>query len=818
MKVWRHLYTRAAAEESGAPEFRTVACASPLDPSARRGLEMLTGSAARSVAGLSAPRRCRLLQPSPTDVDRCVLSQAQPLAPSFDGRPGNCWVESLVVPHGWLERLGWDLPVAFGALDWWGPERGQAEARRSRGTPASLPEEDLPAVGPGDPARRVRLAKLVPDQKLRRGLLAAFAQQAQESADPAPPIYVVAAADDELGELEELLLLLPLAFPPDLRRRADADGRPRCLRLATLGGEKAVPSPDLAGVRPSGLDDLRGGPGHVFDLAGGVPPPMPDGEAMRLASRIDGSLTGGDPRRIAALHEDRRPVEPRPAERTTMTVKRNPPPRGPGDGGSAAGAVLGTDDHLEARESGWARREAAEAAAGSALSALAAERDGLADDLAEVVRAQREKLQQDADRLTQELRDAGIDESNALAKVARQAQSDLRRAFQSKERELKSSLDGWLDDRIRHLDAEQREIKEALDRRFEEAREALETRRTRALHEIGDAGGLPPEDDDKPRKKRFSIGGAAVAGRRLLGRRSVWIGLTVVLVLVITAVGWNQWTSDNGEPEVNGRPTLGRGEESPFQTGDRAPALDVLDGALAQALLGRALEQPELRRRAAQAWVLVALDGGDPALGADESCTLVQTLVRQRLVALAEDPIPVDGSCGPGTQSVVRAAAAATGCGDRSWEAEAACLVVRELVRDAEACTASWPFRLGCPWTVERAERLLALARVAAQWGAAGQVLRRQVDLLANPQLAAAVPERWDDEDRREFLPLAGLLAQAGFGGVPDGAPWNTDLSRRELELTRDYLDDLSATAGEEAREPPGGGPAAAPPAGAAGP
>ena len=246
----RHVFTSTPDHFSGGGGFRTVACAAALREREMVPLiESLVESYNNREGGGAS---CRQFAPLVRGV--YVFTVFTPLADSPDGRTGNFWAETQVVPSDWLEPAGWDAAAAFSALSWLGPQNlGEL--------PPDLDPEPLVHLEPGCIERLGRLHELVPPNCLEP-LLHAIARQsfglrALEllEAQGAPPSH-----------LEEVVMLLPLTVPPTSRRYGN---QYRCLTLRTrcpVGGMKF--RTDITGYPAAAAAGLEDSDGLVVDLGG----------------------------------------------------------------------------------------------------------------------------------------------------------------------------------------------------------------------------------------------------------------------------------------------------------------------------------------------------------------------------------------------------------------------------------------------------------------------------------------------------------------------------------------------------------------------
>src|SRR6185436_9645965 len=133
--AYRHVFTSAPDNFPGGGGFRTVAYAAAL-----RGMVSPIESLVESYKTREGEASCRQFV-SLAQGKAYALTTFTPLADSPDGRIGNFWAETQVVPSDWLEEAGWEAAAAFDALSWLGP-------RNLGDLPRDL-EQPLPALKPG---------------------------------------------------------------------------------------------------------------------------------------------------------------------------------------------------------------------------------------------------------------------------------------------------------------------------------------------------------------------------------------------------------------------------------------------------------------------------------------------------------------------------------------------------------------------------------------------------------------------------------------------------------------------------------------------
>jgi hypothetical protein len=252
--AFRHIFTSAPENFPGGGGFQTVACAAAL-----REMSSLIEFLVESYKSLDRDgAHCRQFVPLPHGK-AYALTVFTPLAESPDGRTGNFWAETQVVPIDWLEQAGWDAAAAFDALSWMGP-------RDLSRLPRNLEPEPLAPLEPGPVERLARLCELVPPGCLD-ALLHAVVQQSRGLR----PLRLLEVQGAPASHLETVVTLLPLTVPPTSRRYRD-DDQHRCLTLRTrcpVGG-MAFPA-DITGYPAAAADNLELSDGFVVDLTGRLP-------------------------------------------------------------------------------------------------------------------------------------------------------------------------------------------------------------------------------------------------------------------------------------------------------------------------------------------------------------------------------------------------------------------------------------------------------------------------------------------------------------------------------------------------------------------
>lgn len=252
----RHIYTAVEKGRGQKSGFRTVAHS--------EHLRQMVPSIQSLVDGFSAPDgnepRCRQLLKVP-ESSAYALSTFTALGPMPDGRPGNYWAETIMVPDVWLERAGWDTAAAFAALEWLGP---QAHLE----SPEELDPVALPDLEPGSLDRLAILSESVHEDRLVP-LLRAVVQQSTGL----KPLRILATLKTPQEALEKVVMYLPLLVHPALRTYMEGS-KLRCLTLRTWSPpEPMTPAADLTGFPIIAADRLAMEGSDVIDLGGLVRAP-----------------------------------------------------------------------------------------------------------------------------------------------------------------------------------------------------------------------------------------------------------------------------------------------------------------------------------------------------------------------------------------------------------------------------------------------------------------------------------------------------------------------------------------------------------------
>lgn len=786
MELVRHVFTRSPHGSLGEPGFQTVACSPGLDKAWWDWLGDLVAKAAPTDG--SGGRR-HLLHPA-RQAGRSVLSRIEPLADSFDDRPGNYWAESLVLPNAWLAGAGWDLAAAVDRLDWYGP--GQEFAASGV---FELPGQTLPELSAGPLDRLRRIPEIVTQPEVRHALLASFAEQAASGGEPAKPIYVVAEGSAP-ADLEELLCLLPLAFPAWMRARS-GDGATRCLRLLTIGRKSAVSQPDLLGLPASQLDEVRGH-GVLIDLGLGVPPQAFGGEAMKLAREIDAALVDGDWPRLGQLGSQAagpdaasRKRERRPEKGETMEEKPKQGRR--------------LERPFEVYDQVWQERAEAEDEVAAVLELLYRDREEVLNLAREEVQRQKEAFRAELKRLREGLRQEIEDGQVGLQETAGKLQSELRAQINRGTAEIQRIADGLGGE---HADRHQ-QLLDDMERRYKEAGQAIDASWKRKQGSLDQAKlklvNLIEESDPQAVQRMQDLvvseaadeasgdsrsGGAAKPSwwAKLRSDRRFWIALIGAVAVLLAA--WAVWIVVSGTP-TSDTPGGDDEVELPPQGEDAAAAQASLrellqERPVAGAVLSAAAANDRLRSEAAAVWLQLSLGEG-VALDDASSCYLLQTAVRREQVRLgAAQVLTVDGGCGAGTQQALAQVAGRRDCRGE-WTTQASCLLTQELLAGREGCRLRWPVEPTCRLRHSEASRLLRLVREAHSLAPA--MNRAGYDLAFAPALADGLGETLSEGDGDALVPLAFRLERAAAAaGDLSVEPWSVQLTSEQLERTEEHV------------------------------
>lgn len=774
---------------------------------------------------------CLQLLPVP-QTEAYALTVFTPLGKAPDGREGNFWAETLVVPGSWLAQGDWDAAAAFAALTWWGPESARESLRQD------LEPEPLPALAAGPLERLGRLVEAVPRDHLWPLLLAVIQQS-----HGLRPVRLLEADRGRAGELEDVVMQLPLVVPPPYRLVREA-GRERCLSLRTRSPARGMaPRADITGFPPAAMEAREADDGVVVDLSGRIKPPSSrDTFGTGYARWLHGMLEAGAWGAIARLYEKARStpagnffvnfksladgsargvaVPARlperlpgalegPPEEVVAGEAQRPAPAAGGGGAGAAGVQASFDELGPAAQAAPAD---VPPAAPRAVAAAGGTPEGSAVATAQAGWARRSQVEGEVWEGYESYR-------TALDQLVAELRDDLARDFETRAAELRRQVmalreaqDGKLDAISRDLkDAEKRSRqkgdslgKESDDRTAKLAAHArrltLLEKRVKLLAQSGGAAGvaaagdLLPEDEppegSEPSERLVGVARPGWAERLrdwLAENRPLVASVAASVVLVALAVP-ALWLWSKRRPQEARPPTA--------ETARREAAAlvrRVTDGAVAAAALGFAAGQEE-SERVAQEIAALALSHGVRIDGMTE-CALLQAGLRRQ-----EPGIEVDGRCGQGTTGALVNSEMDPCCRafQRQGDAQAVdrlgnCFVADQLRRGwgseqgqggSEACDGESPWRAGRSWTANETAAALALFSQAAT----------AVDATARPDLAQAL---------RDLDPLASPQMRQSLAGKT----LTDDQAERVLELVwaidqrRDEPEALEELSLEEIRQ-----------------
>jgi hypothetical protein len=827
----RHVLTWAPDGPLEGPGVQSVAWAAGLEKAQLlRTIEQLIESyqGERYQSDAKNEPRCRQLLLVP-GTDAYALTVFTPLGEAPDGREGNVWAETLVVPGSWLAQGDWDAAAAFEALTWWGPEGRQ-------GLRQDLEPEPLPPLVAGPLDRLAPLVDAVPQNHLWP-LLLAIVQQSKGLR----PVRLLEADRDRAGELEEVVMLLPLAVPPSCRLYKVA-GQARCLSFRTRSPARGMTPPaDITGFPLDAADQLHPEDGVIVDLAGRMlPSEIHDTFGSAYAKSLQGLLYERAWDEIGRLYESARsmpvtnffltfkkllgdfrgtaPVVPKAPERSPEAAET---PRGmvQDDYPLLAAAVPGENAAMAGAQASPA--EVIPPTAGPpavAAQAVAAPAGTLGGEplSGSTVRRTREAWEE---RRTMEGEAWGLIESyreqlgNLVQSLRQDFQKDLKRAGA----DLRLQLADLREGQKKELDAFQREVNEIKEvgkrsrqrsaslgkeaegrtaarpndhggrlKELEERLKKLEGGRAKKLERGRAAAGaaaaqLDAEEAPSETARRSGNDGPPIDEspegfwERLLEYRKLAVPLGIVLLVVLVA----------GDRVLSG----GRRQQAPppLTSGQEAALLErVGHDAVAAAALAFAALQENIR----QEIVALALTHGI-AIDETTNCALLQAALRRQAQA-GQPGITVDGACGGKTTGALVAATMNPCCRDfqtandpQAVQQLQNCFLADRLqLGRKSACTGRSPWRAGRTWTANEAAAALALFREAAA----------AVNQSAKPDLARALR----DLDPRESPRLREGLA---------GKRLTPEQARRVLELTwaarsrREQLRALEKLSDAEIRE-----------------
>ncbi len=715
----RHIFTSAPEEFSGESGFQTVACADVLRrpgllPGIERQVECYSSAAAEEWS-------CRQLAPLPETRGAYALTVFTPLADSPDGRAGNFWAETLVVPGRWLELGGWDAAAAFGSLAWWGP-------RALEDLPRNLGPESLTTLQPGPLPRLARLVELVPREQLGT-LLLALVQQSRGLL----PLRVLETQGAFPGDLEELVMLLPLVVPPACRTYRDGEQR-RCLSLRTRSPLRGMsPIADVTGYPAAAAERLEAG--LAVDLSGRLPAPVLDDRFGRYYVQwLQGILQDGRWDELAAVYEKAEEwpgaaffskLEPflrtvtRPAPRSSSTLQKTRPkqvdPMAAESAAEIAEPGAEAADHglartpppgvsvdeslslppIRARQEAWRTRNEME---GALWEVLEIHRVQLGRLVAELQRDFAAELMSEGERLRREV----TEWRQLLEGEVSRLERDIKGAGQSARRRSSSVL-RELEDRGASLEKLSRRVGK-LEAHLEKLERASSGTHDKLGPALVPAGEQPIEREVVPAFPKLAL------DRKWLRRRR-WVGIaaggTFALALAAATILFS--------PDS---------EQVPVHSGWKREQLvqRARFGDAATRLLAQAAAQHRFAPRAHGLMLALALHRG---LGIDGTldCALVKAALRPTNPRLL-----VNGVCAAVTEAALNNASKddccrrfQTGRQEADSQKLRHCYLSGHLKLgvavaggQSEACFGASPWRQERIWTTNEALRALALFRYAA--------------------------------------------------------------------------------------------------------
>jgi hypothetical protein len=801
VRGYRHLFTVAAEGSRGRPGFQTIACAAPIEPVIDE-LEELVGGFRSPDPGDRRPSRQAVRM---YDAGFYAFSTLSPLDESPDGRAGNYWAETFVVPAGWLEEGGWDLDGAFARLPWRGPEG----PGRHAGWPHSLGDgEPLPPPEPGSLDRLEELRQGVPEPllfdlvlgvvqltRLRRTLHLVEAPGAGGGTAAAP--------------VDGLVPLLPLLLPPGARQFQAAEGR-RTFQLRTWTQPGETPPVDLAGLPAAALPAAEAADGRWLDLSGRRrPEPSRETFGHEYARWLAETLAEGRWEEIEGLYE-RQGRDPESARELLQSFRPPAPGRSaaPADAEPAvpAGGPAGPGraSALEERGQEWLTRAALDEMLGAqrerlreqvqaAADAMAADREAAVAALAKLVEGQGKRIQAELaaetvrlekaaagplDRLERLKREIG-QQVEGLGKQVEAECNRLERLLEAQRSKLISALEaernawaGAIEEEV--LATAQRAVRQALGKVRVDTVEGAHGVEVRIVHAEAE-----PEAVKKRQEGRSAwvetrgFGAKAVSWLRgQPGDRPAWRWLVPVGLLLAALAGLSVYAGLPWDP-------LGRRlEEKPVRSDD--PAVEetaaelrtrLLQDGLAARLLARAADEEQAAGGAAALFLDLLMDSARAAPPEPVRLVLAQSALG----------IGVDGVPGPGTTRALAAGAGEVGCGDVAEDERLSCYLSATFGFEPAPGSPGRPdpFTGATEWGSEQAEKLLDLVRVSRN------------SVRENPQLVAAL-DRYD---------LAATTDRSQRAGDILGIEIDEGEAARLLGLARAVV--AGRTPDEVAQEPP---------------
>ncbi|HYU36250.1 MAG TPA: hypothetical protein VEW48_29170 [Thermoanaerobaculia bacterium] len=683
-----------------------MACAAALrDMVPQVTLEFLVESYKNQEGGGAS---CRQFVPLARGAKAYALTVFTSLDDSPDGRTGNFWAETQVVPIDWLEQAGWDAAAAFDALSWLGP-------RDLGRLPRNLEPEPLAPLEPGPVERLARLGELVPSDCLET-LLHAVAQQSRGLR----PLRLLEAQGKPASHLEEVVMLLPLTVPPTSRRYRD-DDQYRCLTLRTrcpVGG--MVFRTDVTGYPAAAADGLELSDGFVIDLAGRLRPTSTDDRFGRdYAHWLWGMIQQGDWDRLARLYQQAvnfpggvffaqyRSLVDAPSRSRVATAAEVPEP--------PAAAPK------RAAESGPGVVEAPATAVAPAAAALEEltitpvqdwQRDSAArDELEGALWKLRENHRSQIEELVGKIgKDFAADVDKANARLVKEI-AGLREGLDTKLKEFDKELKKVEKKAGKRSPQQSASVGRGRDSSSVEARLAEMERDLAEVAErlvgLEEAGGV---------RRRRSLREMLVLSRDWL-RERLWIawGAAIAIVMAVLLTLALRWGADKVTPELVAPTELQARKASTEALLKRAQ-----EGKTAARLLESATLREDVAPRAHAVTLAIALSHG-LQIGDELDCALLQAALREGTA------VPVLGICGQKTIDALVAAPKAECC--QKFQTTPIdekklrnCFVTDQLQlalpgpgKQVEACGGESPWRKGRSWTEEESSHALALFQRASR-------------------------------------------------------------------------------------------------------
>lgn len=788
----RHIFAWVSSSKG----CTTIACARELQA---KGVDRQVERLVESYQSKSAEEPpCRQLLPIP-NRDAYALSVFTPLGDTPDGRPGNFWAETFVVPAEWLKQGDWDADRAFEELCWWGPE-----AREAALLPHP-PADPLPPLQPGPLSRLARLVEEVPANHLQ-ALLLAVVQMSDGLG------YIRLVEGERVGALEEVISRLPLVVPPGCRLYRDR-GRMRCLSFRTrspLGG--MAETADITGFPQGPLPEG----GVLIDLSGRIAPPVNEkGFGAVYAHWLAQTLTRGAWDELEQLYENAAQVGQTDffsrfksylATSPSTTKRRTPPappapvaatlevaegvsaaalepaptiPVFPGDEGPAAApnaeeVVDGFPEPVtsprparpptstphadgdapnepfaaaafRAMQNAWADRRALEGQAWRSFEKHREQLQVLVEELCKELEERTNRARTDLRRMLDELEDRQDKDFTAI-------RSEFEKASK-RSRQQSESLDKKVEDRLAHLDDLRTQLK-----KIQKRLQALERGRRAAAIAVVEGDGAVHGELDSYEETEIH-GGERYAPTIKPHHLSEWVRshrlwLSAATVIVLVLGGWFLVKVLTRETPQE------RGAEQEARVQLSSLVERTQDGRLAAAVLERAQDERDIREAAALETVTLALAHG-VEVEATTDCALLQAALRSEAAARGAATGPtVDGDCGPATIGMLMAARMDPCCRNHVQTNDsqairrlANCFLADYLelgqhsaagVVEPEACEGASPWRAGRVWSTEEALAALTLFRGTARLAEEAQktdsaVALRELDPLSGSRMLDAL-------------------------------------------------------------------------------